>query len=71
MNAIDKVTAALEATGCVQRALGRWGCPCHGDDDYSLGVSEGRGGRALIKCYGGCATPDVVRALGLTMRDLF
>lgn len=45
-------------------------CPAHDDDRASLSVSEGQGGRALIHCHAGCATEDVLQALGLTMADL-
>lgn len=46
-------------------------CPAHDDREASLGVSEGDDGRVLLQCYGGCATSDVVAAMGLRMSDLF
>jgi hypothetical protein len=46
-------------------------CPVHADHDPSLSVSEGKDGRALLKCHAGCETPEIVDALGLTMRDHF
>jgi CHC2 zinc finger len=46
-------------------------CPAHHDHEPSLSVSEGGDGRALLKCFAGCDTEDVVAALGLEMRDLF
>lgn len=45
-------------------------CPAHVDKKASLSVSRGRQG-TVIHCYAGCSTEDVVRAAGLTMRDLF
>ena len=45
-------------------------CPVHRDDDPSLSINEGDGGRTLVNCFGGCATTDVMTALGLTMADL-
>ncbi len=45
-------------------------CPAHDDHDPSLGVTEGRDGRVLLKCRAGCETADVIRAIGLTFRDL-
>lgn len=45
-------------------------CPAHADDNASLGVTE-KDGRLLLKCFGGCETPDIVQALGIEMRDLF
>lgn len=46
-------------------------CPAHDDRRPSLTVSQGRNGRALLKCWAGCPTAAVVHALGLDWRDLF
>lgn len=46
-------------------------CPAHEDGRASLSVAEGDEGRALLVCFAGCPTPDVVAALGLEMGDLF
>lgn len=46
-------------------------CPAHGDTEGSLHVSPGDDDRAMLKCHGGCATEDVVAAMGLGMKDLF
>jgi putative DNA primase/helicase len=46
-------------------------CPAHADTNPSLSVSQGRDGRALVYCFAGCPTDSIVRALGLTMADLF
>lgn len=46
-------------------------CPAHDDQHPSLSISEGDDGRVLLKCFGGCETEAVVRALGLSMADLF
>ncbi len=46
-------------------------CPAHDDHEPSLSVSEGEDGRALVRCFAGCRTEDVVSALGLEMSDLF
>jgi hypothetical protein len=49
-------------------------CPAHNDGqhqgDQSLSVTLA-GDRILLKCFAGCATPDIVKTLGLTMSDLF
>lgn len=45
-------------------------CPAHDDRNPSLSISEGHDGGAVIFCHGGCATADVVTAMGLTMADL-
>jgi putative DNA primase/helicase len=46
-------------------------CPAHDDRAPSLSVTEGDDGRTLIKCHAGCATIDIVKAMGLRMSDLF
>ena len=46
-------------------------CPAHDDQDPSLSISEGEDGRALLKCFVGCETEEIVAALGLEMKDLF
>lgn len=46
-------------------------CPCHDDKRNSLCIGVGDDGKILLKCQAGCETENVVRARGLTMRDLF
>src|SRR5262245_44291980 len=46
-------------------------CPAHRDRTPSLAISVGVGGRLLIYDYAGCRPAEVVRALGLTLGDLF
>jgi hypothetical protein len=46
-------------------------CPAHEDRDPSLSVAEGEDGRALLKCFAGCETEEILAALGLEMIDLF
>lgn len=52
---------------------GRWlaCCPAHGDKHASLSVRELDDGRILLHCFAGCATIDVMGALGLAMWELF
>ncbi|WP_424936635.1 MULTISPECIES: phage/plasmid primase, P4 family [Bacteria] len=45
-------------------------CPSHSDSHASLRVTVSDSGKVLVKCRAMCATSDVVKALGLTMRDL-
>ena len=45
-------------------------CPCHDDRHNSLSICH-TDDRWLLKCHAGCATDDVVKALGLELRDLF
>ena len=46
-------------------------CPAHDDRVASLSVGMGSDGRALVKCFAGCDTKDIVAAKGLQMSDLF
>jgi len=46
-------------------------CPAHEDKRESLAVAQGDNGVALIHCFANCPTPEVVKALGLSMRELF
>lgn len=71
--AYDRVIAALELRGS-RRSGKDWQCPGpvhhNGDRRPGLGVTQGDD-RVLLLCQAGCATEDVIRALGLEMRDLF
>ena len=46
-------------------------CPVHDDRVASVSLSEGDEGRALVHCHAGCATADILAAIGLTVADLF
>lgn len=46
-------------------------CPGHEDHSPSLCVSEGRNGCALLHCFAGCSIDRILKALGLSMRDLY
>ena len=52
---------------------GQWKatCPAHDDKNPSLSVCVGSDGTTLIRCHAGCRTEDVVRAVGLELKDLF
>jgi hypothetical protein len=70
MRPIEKVLDRLRGA---RRYDGSWKalCPAHEDREPSLSVTEGDDGRALLKCFAGCATEDIVAELGLEMKDLF
>jgi hypothetical protein len=70
VNPVEKVLDQLEG---VVASNGSWKalCPAHDDNEPSLSVSEGDDGRALLKCFAGCATSDIVTRIGLDMSDLF
>jgi hypothetical protein len=46
-------------------------CPAHEDRSPSLSVSEGRDGRVLIHCFGGCSPESVCKALQIRASNLF
>ena len=46
-------------------------CPAHPDHSPSLSITAGNDGRILLHCWAGCATADVLAALGLGWSDLF
>jgi hypothetical protein len=70
MMPVDLVLGRLE--GVRERGEGYQAlCPAHEDHEPSLSISQGEDGRALIKCFAGCETEDVVAALDLEMKDLF
>src|SRR5690606_38656868 len=45
-------------------------CPAHDDAQASLRVTVSDKGKVLVKCRAGCATGDVMAALGMSLRDL-
>jgi len=45
-------------------------CPAHEDHNPSLDVDEGKEG-LLLKCWAGCTTESIVKAIGWELRDLF
>ena len=73
MTAADRLLAALEAADCRPRQSGgSWscGCPAHEDRSPSLSLRQIEG-QALVHCFAGCQTTDVLAALRLTMADLY
>jgi hypothetical protein len=69
MSAYGRVIDALSAHGSKGRGTA-WQCVAHEDRAPSLSVTNGNKG-VVINCHAGCATEDVVGALGLSMADLF
>lgn len=67
------VTVFLSRLGKVRKSGKRWMacCPAHADKSPSLMISERPDGSIGINCFAGCATEDVVAAIGLTLADLF
>jgi hypothetical protein len=67
------VGLVLDRLAGVRRSGSGWvaRCPAHDDRRPSLSIAEGEDGRVLLYCHAGCATRDVVAAMGLRMADLF
>jgi putative DNA primase/helicase len=70
---LTPVNAVLERLQRVKKSRKGWTarCPSHDDNKNSLSICEGDEHRILLKCFAGCGIKDIVRALGLEMRDLF
>ncbi len=68
--AVERVIAELES---VREQKGGWMalCPAHDDHNPSLSISVGEQGQVLLHCFAGCECENVVKAIGLTMRDLW
>lgn len=45
-------------------------CPAHNDKRASLSIKESNE-KILTHCFAGCKTEDIVKRMGLTMKDLF
>jgi len=75
-SAFDRVIDGLERAGCrptgVEKRMAL--CPVHEGDgarhNPSLSIGQGREG-AVLKCFAGCPTEEVVARIGLQMADLF
>ncbi len=63
----------LERLEGVKESNGYWMalCPAHEDREPSLSIAEGDDNRALVNCFAGCETSEIVAGLKLKMKDLF
>ena len=71
LSAADKVLSKLARVS--QSDSGGWlaACPAHDDNGQCLSVTEVLDGTVVVECSAGCNPMAVVRALGLSLRDLF
>ncbi|TCO83081.1 hypothetical protein EV699_103130 [Plasticicumulans lactativorans] len=71
MTPAERLLARLERVKAA--GAGRWmaRCPAHDDRNPSLAIREDERGRVLVHCHAGCATVDVLAAVGLTLAELF
>jgi hypothetical protein len=49
----------------------QWQCPAHRDSTPSLSIGTGRDGAALMYCFAGCVTGEILAALALRPAHLF
>jgi len=69
---VDRVLQKLEQVKSIGKDKWRALCPVHGDTHPSLDISIGNNGAVLFKCWShDCSPEDIVKAIGLTMNDLW
>lgn len=63
----------VKAKKPTQAGLNQWQalCPSHPDKTPSLTITECSDGTVLVKCWAGCSANEIVKALGLALKDLF
>lgn len=58
--------------GAVDQGGGQYMAQCPGHEDKRASLSLRMGEKGIVMhCLAGCQTPDVLKAMGLTMKDLF
>jgi hypothetical protein len=65
---LNNIIAALDAHDCKPQKNGsgyKARCPAHDDANPSLSVSEGAGGKVLLKCHAGCSYEVIAGKLGI------
>lgn len=73
MTAYETVIAALYTAGCKvqdREPKARAQCPVHRSNGLTLSIRR-LNDRAAVKCFAGCETEDVLREIGLAIRDLY
>ena len=71
MDPLDTFLAAVPDGGRKVGGQYLMRCPAHDDKRPSLAVRERDDGALLVRCHAGCATEDVLDALGLEFADLY
>lgn len=72
----QKIEQALQHSGCTFKTKGdglQSQCPCpgHEDNEPSLSITENKDGKIGVYCHAGCATEDILKALGFNYEILF
>lgn len=75
MTPFQRIADKLRGCGRELKPAGSWLttlCPVHADTNASLGIKEDpETGKAVVKCFAGCKDTEILRAIGLEVRDLF
>jgi len=63
----------VKECACNAQGARQWSvrCPAHSDRVNSLHIALSRDGKILLDCKVGCAAEDILRKVGLGMKDLF
>lgn len=72
--AVARVLEALRACACDPKEDGKgwtFRCPAHHDHRPSAHLGEGRDGKALLYCFGGCTYKAIADEIGIAESDLF
>ncbi len=58
---------------CLVSGENNWKCTCpaHADSSPSLSIKLNDKGNYVLHCFGGCSTSSILKAVGLSMSDLF
>jgi P4 family phage/plasmid primase-like protien len=71
----DLIVTRLQDEGLVKKSRKRSEvqsrCPAHMGKSEDLTVWRGANDDAIIKCWAGCSTHDILRAIGLEKKDIF
>src|SRR5205809_824035 len=67
---IDQILEKLK--GVTPNGVKKWTarCPAHSDSTASLSLRVKDDGFVLLHCFANCKRADIIKALGLTERDL-
>lgn len=68
---LDKVLSCLDKVKPAGANKWKACCPAHDDKSPSLAITETSEGKVLLRCWAGCSTQSILKAIGLEFRDLF
>ena len=69
-NSLDNILSHLKGVKAISGGFQAL-CPAHEDTKPSLSINVSVDRRVLMKCHAGCKTVDIVKSLGLEMKNLF